>query len=131
MRTRSVDKAIFCFLVSLALLVLFTCPTTAAAKRNKVARISPIKVTGSSSSKHSAAKSTGKGKKGSLNLQELHSIGLSQVSALNVSFFEGDSSNILFNWTDTNGDNQTWYGEALNGIGSITIFNPHISRFAG
>ena len=110
-----------------------------AAKREKIARISPLK--GSSfSTKAGTSKKMGKGKKGSLNLQDLHSLGLSQVSSINISFFEGESTHMLFTWTDSAGNNptdhdhnnnRTWYGEASNGLGSITIIIPHPLRFAG
>jgi hypothetical protein len=103
------------------------------AARNKVARISPLP-TNNAAAKPSSGK--GKGKKGSLNIQELHVFGLSQVSMLNISFFDDDTSNMIFNWTHTLFDNSTdgtWYGEAMNGIGSITMIQPHknSSRLTG
>jgi len=96
------------------------------AARNKVARISPLPTTKPASGK-------GKGKKGSLNILELHAFGLSQVSMLNISFFEDETSYMIFNWTNAlDGNDTSWYGEAMNGIGSITIIQPHKShRFTG
>lgn len=114
----------------------------ALIKRNKIARITPSATNTftdhSSLTKKAKKQGTGKGKKGSLDVQGLLSLGLSQVSTLNVSFFEDDTSNIIFTWTDTmlnhstvDEESTSWYGEALNGIGSITIIQPHSSRIAG
>jgi len=103
-------------------------------KREKVARISPYTTTSSSSKSKSGNR--GKGKKGSLNLQELQRLGLNQVSTLNISFFEDDvdTSNMIYTWTSSvDGDDSTsWYGEAINGVGSITVIRPcNSSRIVG
>jgi hypothetical protein len=108
------------------------------AKRNKLARISPISRNDSGNNND---RISGRGKlkqpKGTLDVEELQVVGLSQVLTINVSFFEHETSNMLFTWMksslsdQTDGDNTTWYGEALNGVGSMTIIQPHPAHIAG
>jgi len=122
------------FLIRLFPFVLALVLDTVIAKRSKVATLSVMNKATKSSS---AGTGKGKGKKSSLNIQELHSLGMEQISTINVSVFE--ETNMLFSWVNTILNNSThhdqhnsWYGEAINGIGSITLIQPHqSSRIAG
>jgi hypothetical protein len=107
------------------------------AKRDKVGKISPLKSSSTSTTKRTPGVKKGhmKARTGSLNADDIHSFGLSQIDSISAQFFQDDQDEIVFRWKDSSGfekntqdDHVHWYGEADHGIGAINLIQSTVSE---